>query len=402
MAVSARFLTVHSPVDADRQLTALHIDPFTRRNLGPKMLYRLVRVEGIDAAQGQVLKQEMIAFGGDAAMGRDAESESAHPVVLLMGTEKQLRKLCGTLSRHPLGFAALAEELLRLLTIEASPPNVWSTGRKLFDFSRRLCIMGILNVTPDSFSDGNCFLDTDRAVDRALEMEAEGADIIDIGGESTRPFAPPVSEEEELRRVMPVLERLQGKLSIPVSIDTYKSRVARETLAAGAEIINDISGLAFDARMAETVAEADAGLVLMHTRGRPAEMQKNTEYESVIDEVIRYLRKALLLTQAAGIPVERTVVDPGIGFGKSLEGNLEIIGRLREFLTLGRPLLIGTSRKGFIGTVLGRDKNERVLGTAATVALAVAQGASIFRVHDVREMRDVVDMAFAIKARQTG
>ena len=402
MALSARLLAVHSPVDADRQLAALHIDPFTRRNLGPKMLYRLVRVEGVDSRQGQVLKQELVSLGGDAAMGRGVETEGSPPVVLLMGTDKQLRKLCGNLSRHPLGFAALAEELLRLLHIEASPPKTWNIGSKLFDLSRRLCVMGILNVTPDSFSDGNCFLDADRAVDRALQMEAEGADIIDIGGESTRPFAPSVSEEEELRRIMPVLLRLKGKLSIPISIDTYKSGVARETLMAGAEIINDISGLAFDERMADTIAEADAGLVLMHTRGRPTDMQKNTAYDSIIDDVINCLRKSLARSEAAGIPTERTVVDPGIGFGKSIEGNLEILARLGEFSALGRPLLIGTSRKGFMGTILGRENDERLYGTAATVALAVAQGASIFRVHDVKEMRDVVDMAFAITARQTG
>ena len=400
MACSARLLTVHSPADADRQLAALHIDPFTVRNLGPKMVYRLVRVEGVDSRESLVLKQEMIAVGGDAAMGRESEPEHSHPVVILMGTEKQLRKLCGNLSHHPLGFTALAVELLRLLSIEAAPSRLWNTGRNAFDFSQRLCIMGILNITPDSFSDGNCYLDVDKAVDRVLQMEAEGADIIDIGGESTRPFAPPVSEQEELRRVMPVLERLRGKVSVPISIDTYKSGVAREALSAGAEVINDISGLTFDSRMADTIVEADAGLVLMHTRGRPADMQKNTAYDSVIDDVVRFLREALSRTEAAGIPVERTVVDPGIGFGKSKEGNLEILARLPELSSLGRPLLIGTSRKGFIGTVLHREKDERLFGTAATVAVAVAHGASIFRVHDVKEMRDVVDMAFAIRIQQ--
>lgn len=399
MTCCARLLTVHSPVDAERQLTGLHIDPFTIRNLGPKMVYRVVRVDGVNSRESKALKQEMIAVGGDAATGRSSESETSPPVVILMGTEKQLRKLCGNLSRHPFGFAALSGELLRLLDIEADPPRLWNTGRITFDFSQHLCIMGILNITPDSFSDGNSYLDIERAVDKALQMEAEGADIIDIGGESTRPFAPPVSEQEELRRVMPVLERLVGTLTVPISIDTYKSGVARETLAAGAEIVNDVSGLTFDSRMAETVAEAEAGLVLMHTRGRPAEMQKNTSYDSIIDDVSRFLRSSQAVAEAAGVPAERIVIDPGIGFGKSREGNLEILARLREFSVLGRPVLVGTSRKGFIGNVLGRETDERLFGTAATVAVAVAGGASIFRVHDVREMRDVVDMAFAITAR---
>jgi dihydropteroate synthase len=262
--------------------------------------------------------------------------------------------------------------------------------------------MGILNVTPDSFSDGNRFLDVEGAVERALEMEAEGADMIDIGGESTRPFAPPVAEREELKRVMPVLERLAGQLRIPVSIDTYKSAVAREALAAGAEVINDISALTFDERMAGVVAAAGAGLVLMHTRGTPSEMQKDTAYGSIIGDITVSLRKLLAMAESAGIAAEQIVVDPGIGFGKSAEGNLEILRRLGEFSVLGRPIMVGTSRKSFIGKVLGREVGERAFGTAATVAIALVNGASIFRVHDVKEMRDVVDMAMALVSPGAG
>lgn len=272
----------------------------------------------------------------------------------------------------------------------------WDIGTRTIDLNCRLCIMGVLNITPDSFSDGSKFLEIEHAVDRALEMESHGADIIDIGGESTRPGSAPVPEEEELRRVLPVLEKLSGKLSVPVSVDTYKSRVAKEAILRGAEIINDISGFCFDPAMAEVAASAGVGVILTHTSERPAVMQKFTHYHSIIDEVKASLRQAIIRAEASGIEPERIVVDPGIGFGKSCRGNLAILNRLREFRTLERPILIGTSRKSFIGTVLNRPVEDRLFGTAATVALALANGASILRVHDVREMRDVADMTIAI------
>lgn len=262
--------------------------------------------------------------------------------------------------------------------------------------------MGILNVTPDSFSDGAAYMEPERAVERALEMEEEGADSIDIGGESTRPFAEPVSELEELNRVIPVIEMLAGRLSIPISIDTWKSSVARSALQAGAEIVNDVSGGTFDPGMWEVVASSGAGLVVMHTRGRPQEMQLETSYRSLVPEIIDFLRDRIEHAASCGIPRERIVLDPGIGFGKSTEGNLEILRRLSEFSVLGRPLLIGTSRKSFIGKVLGRQVGERLFGTAATVALAVAGGASIVRVHDVGEMRDAALMAHAVRVPPKG
>jgi len=262
--------------------------------------------------------------------------------------------------------------------------------------------MGILNVTPDSFSDGALFLDPERAVERALEMEGEGADSIDIGGESTRPFAPPVDADQELRRVIPVIERLAGRLRVPISIDTYKASVAREAIRAGAEIVNDISGCTFDPGMLDMVSSSSAGLVIMHTRGMPAEMQRNTTYSAIIPEIINFLRERLSAAEACGISSRRIVVDPGIGFGKSLEGNLEILRNLDQFSVLSRPILVGTSRKAFIGTVLGRESGDRAFGTAATIALAVAKGASILRVHDVRQMRDVAMMASAVTRPPAG
>jgi len=275
-------------------------------------------------------------------------------------------------------------------------PSCWKLAERSLDLSRRPCIMGILNVTPDSFSDGSRYLDPDRAMQRAFQMVEEGADIIDIGGESTRPNVAPVDAEEELKRVIPLVERLAGRIPVPISVDTYKAVVAREALRAGAEIVNDISGLTFDPAMAAVVAEADAGLVVMHTRGRPDTMQQNTAYGNLIAEVLDSLRRSVSIAEAAGVSRERIVVDPGIGFAKSVQGNLEILRRLREFTVLQLPLLLGTSRKSFIGTILDRAVDERLFGTAATVSLAVAGGASIIRVHDVRAMRDVADMTHAV------
>jgi len=275
-------------------------------------------------------------------------------------------------------------------------PAIWELSHRTLCLDRPL-VMGILNVTPDSFSDGNRFFSLEAAVERALEMEREGADIIDIGGESTRPGAPAVGLAEELDRVVPVISALAGRISLPISVDTYKAGVARAACAAGAEIVNDVSGLFFDPAMAAAVAEADAGLVVMHTRGRPDRMQADTGYHDLVAEVRSYLADSLELAKAAGIRAGRIVVDPGIGFGKSPEGNLELIRRLSELRLLGRPILVGPSRKSFVGTALGRSGGDRLFGTAAAVAVSILNGASIVRVHDVAAMRDVAVMAGALR-----
>ncbi len=273
-----------------------------------------------------------------------------------------------------------------------------SFRNRSYNLSEKTLIMGILNVTPDSFSDGGRFFDSKRAVDRALQMEEEGADIIDVGGESTRPGSEPVPLEEELRRVIPVIEALAKRLSVPISIDTYKAEVAKRALEAGASVVNDISGLRFDPKMAEVVADSDAAVVIMHIKGTPKDMQTNPHYDDLFGEIIGYLREGIEIARAHGIGEDRIVVDPGIGFGKTAEHNLQIINRLERFSVLGRPLLIGPSRKSFIGMVLGGvPPSERLEGTAAAVAVAVLKGASIVRVHDVKEMVPVVRVAEAIR-----
>jgi len=396
MIRSVRLLAVRSSAEAERELASIRIDPFNIRNMAPKMVHRLLLLEGVTPQEGTFLKQEMLALGGDVALSMNANDGEQLNQAIFMGTEKQLRRLCARLTDNPFGLPSLAVEIKRLLDMDANPPNKWRLVKRELDLAMRPCIMGVLNVTPDSFSDGNIYFPMEKAVERAIQMEEEGADIIDIGGESTRPFAHLVEAEEETRRVIPVIEKLAGSLKIPISIDTYKASVAEKALAAGAEIVNDISAFMFDDRMVEVVASSGAGLVLMHTKARPSVMQKDTGYSSIISEIFNSLRRSVATAEASAVDRDRIVIDPGIGFGKNLEGNLEILRRLVEFRSIGCPIMLGTSRKSFIGRLLGRDTGERLFGTAATMAIALANGASIFRVHDVKEMRDVLDMAKAL------
>jgi dihydropteroate synthase len=265
-----------------------------------------------------------------------------------------------------------------------------------FDFSRKTFIMGILNVTPDSFSDGGLYLDKPRALDRAYQMIEDGADIIDIGGLSTRPGSEPVPVEEEMRRTVPVIEALSGKIKVPISIDTYRSVVASEALGAGASMVNDISGLRFDPEMPSVAAYAGVPVILMHIRGTPGDMQKNPVYEALIPEILDYLRESIKMAEDAGI--RDIIVDPGIGFGKTFDHNLEILNNLEEFTMLGRPVLVGPSRKAFIGEIMGgASPTERIEGTAAAVCASVLKGANIVRVHDIKEMTKVVRVVDAIK-----
>lgn len=258
--------------------------------------------------------------------------------------------------------------------------------------------MGVLNVTPDSFSDGGLWLEPTAAIDHARQMAADGAQIIDVGGESTRPGAMPVPEDEELRRVIPVIEALASDPGVPISIDTRKPGVARRALEAGATIVNDTNGEAADGLMTDVVVATGAGVILMHSRGTPDTMREMDQYGDIVADVCRFLLSWAQRMESAGVPSEAIVLDPGFGFAKSPQQNLELLERLDEVVHLGYPVLAGTSRKSFIGAVLDLPEDERLEGTAATVAWAVSEGARILRVHDVKEMSRVVKMAAAIAA----
>jgi len=271
------------------------------------------------------------------------------------------------------------------------PPHTWTLRTRDLTRKHLPLMMGILNMTPDSFSDGGQFRSADAAVARALQMEADGADVIDIGGESTRPGAQPVSLSEELQRTIPVVQALQGQLRIPVSIDTTKAEVARQAIEAGAEIVNDISGLTFDPHMLDVCREYDAGICLMHIQGTPQTMQQNPSYTDVTAEVIEFLQQQVDRCLMAGIRPERICVDPGIGFGKRADHNLQLLASVQRFQReLQRPLLIGHSRKRFLAKVLGRSVEERDAGTIGVSMALAEQGVDILRVHDVRTVRDAI------------
>jgi dihydropteroate synthase len=268
---------------------------------------------------------------------------------------------------------------------------------KTLPLGSKVLIMGILNVTPDSFSDGGRFLDPVLAVDQAQKMIAEGTDIIDIGGESTRPGASYVSEEEEIARIRPIVEALGKGTDVPLSIDTQKASVAQVALDCGASIVNDVSALQDDCRMAQVVQESGAGVVLMHRQGSSATMQEAPQYKDVVGEVKSFLSKRVALARSMGISPDRIIIDPGIGFGKTCYHNLKILANIGEFLQLEQPLMIGLSRKAFIGELTGKPVTEREMGNAAAIATAVWQGAHILRVHDVAAMKDAIRVAQALR-----
>ena len=274
-------------------------------------------------------------------------------------------------------------------------------GRGPLELGPRTLVMGILNVTPDSFADGGVHFDFDRAIEAGLRMVEDGADIIDVGGESTRPGAEPLDEKEEMRRVLPVIEALAARAGVPISIDTYKASVAREAIAGGATIVNDISGLLYDPPLGRVTAETGAAIVLMHTRGRSTEMYSLAEYGNVADDVAKELGDAIGRARASGIADESVIVDPGIGFAKKAIHSIEVLAHLDTIAQLGRPILSGPSRKSFLKSALGeRTPAQREWGTAAAVAASVLLGAHIVRVHGVREMKDVVAVADLIRSAQ--
>lgn len=277
-----------------------------------------------------------------------------------------------------------------------SSPAPLVVGSHAFDLSRRPILMGIVNVTPDSFSDGGLFFDPQAALDQALQLAAAGADILDIGGESTRPFAEPVSVDEELQRVIPLIQAIRRHSDIPISIDTYKAAVAQAALAAGANLINDISALRFDPQMVHVAAGAAVPVVLMHMQGQPRTMQLAPHYDDVVGEVKAFLAERRDFALAQGIPLKNIILDVGIGFGKNLTHNLELLRRLDEFHDLGCPLLLGVSRKAFIGKLLNAPVTERDIGTLGAIAVGLTRGVQIIRTHNVHLAKQVTTVITAV------
>ncbi len=384
-----------SPVEGEKVMERIGVDPAGIELMREKMISLSIEVHDISSPAANILKQEMLACGGEASVARGTANCSVEKSdILIHGTIKQLRQLAHKLAGQPFGLrdvGALIEDLVRN-TLEG--PRRIEVGNLGIPSENGPVIMGILNVTPDSFSDGGLWFSPDRAVERGLEMVEEGADIIDIGGESSRPGAEPVSAAEEWERVGPVLRALLDSVDVPISVDTYKWEVAEKALNMGAEIINDITG-GKDERLLRAVADQGAALVLMHMKGTPRDMQKNPTYTDVVEEIAVFLSERAMRAQEMG--VEKIILDPGIGFGKNLGHNLEVLSHLDTFRSLGWPVLVGVSRKSFIGGVLDLPVDERLEGTLASTATSIFLGADIVRVHDVRENRRAAMVAWAMR-----
>ncbi len=406
MQHNARVLCLDSEADIVREMKLVNPEEAGVRHMAPKARHYLIRLERVRRPVAHILKEAFLAQGGDAVVTRDLiTAKTDHSDVILCGTRKQFTGACGNLREQGFGCDTLAREIEDAIRRFDSVPDVPEPSELrdsrlegLFEaIGRRTLVMGILNVTPDSFSDGGRYLETAEAVARGTAMVQEGADIIDVGGESTRPGSESVAADEEIARVVPVIQGLRSNVQTPISIDTTKAAVAAAALDAGASIVNDISAASFDAEMPSLIAKRRCPAVLMHIKGTPRDMQEQPAYDDLMSEVFGYLRERMHALVEAGADERLLMVDPGIGFGKAVEHNLELLRRLRELRSLGRPLLVGTSRKSTIGKVLGDlPADQRLEGTSATVAVAIANGADIVRVHDVKEIVRVARMTDAI------
>ncbi|OPY82384.1 MAG: Dihydropteroate synthase [Smithella sp. PtaU1.Bin162] len=374
------------------------VDPYGIEAMLPKTMNVNILLENKPCRVANIIKQEILSIGGDAAVARGSVDNSIPSTnVLIMGTIKQISSLTVKLEKQPFGLNIISRDICKLLENIKQNEFILKTSRRKIPLGQKTLIMGILNVTPDSFSDGGLYYSQKEAIDHGMQMIADGADIIDIGGESTRPGAAAVSLKEELRRVIPVISEITSQSKIPVSIDTSKARVAEEAIASGAEIVNDISAFHNDKKMMQTAKAGRAAIILMHMRGRPHNMQQgNLIYNNLMGEIISFLGNAVAEAIAGGIKKDKLVVDPGIGFGKTIADNYRIINSLAELKTLGVPIIMGTSRKSFIGKITGEEPQGRVEGTAATVAAAILNGCHIIRVHDVVSMKKVAAITDAI------
>ncbi len=385
--------------EAEAELARIGTDSYGIMSMASKMTHFNFLLEKLECRAANILKQEMLSIGGDVAVARGTVACSIDFTdAVVIGTRKQITILADKLALQPFRLKEISAALLKTFAnLEKETFNI-VTPRRVLNIGEHTLIMGILNVTPDSFSDGGHFNVPSAAVVRAMRMVDEGADIIDLGGESTRPGSKRITVNEELDRVMPVLERLAGKIDVPISIDTMKAEVARRAIEAGAEIINDISALKFDPEMAGVAARFGVPVVLMHMKGTPETMQKgDLEYQSLMGDIISFLSKALETAACHGIDPDKTIVDPGIGFGKTLEDNLRILKHLRELRVLGRPILVGASRKHFTSRVTGSEDAVHLEGTAAALGAAIMNGADILRVHDISFMKKVAMMADAVE-----
>ncbi|MEE9174025.1 MAG: dihydropteroate synthase [Thermoplasmata archaeon] len=395
---NAHVLELPEARDVNQALQAVGVQAQGQPILRRKGLFRIVRLQGVGYREALIAKQEMLGAGGDAATPKGTvEFTSDEGDVILLGTPQHFKRFLSKMKHQPFRSATLAAEVGEALTYYDREAYVLRFPGAKLPLSRTV-VMGILNVTPDSFADGGQYDEPQAAIARARAMVEEGAGLIDVGAESTRPGSDPVSAAEEWKRLEPVLAGVVDQVDVPVSVDTYKPETAAKALDLGVTMVNDVTGLR-DPKMIDLVAQHDIPAVLMHMLGRPNAMQKNPEYDDVVADIVRFLRARVADATEGGIDPEKLVVDPGIGFGKTAEHNLQILRQLGAFRSLGRPILVGVSRKSFLGKVLDAEVENRLEGGLAAAVLAAHHGAHILRSHDVKATVRALAVADAIRGR---
>lgn len=389
-----RILCINNIDDIKRELSRIGVSTQGIEAMSLKSTGIALKLKNIRIGAANIIKQNMLSIGGDAAVSRGVvNGKKEISDVIILGNISELQKLIDKLSYQDIfEIPEIRKNIKQLLNLYYYPKhNELNCRGYKFSLDKPL-LMGILNITPDSFYDGNKYLNKEEALTHCEDMIKQGVDIIDIGGESTRPGAESVSITQEIDRVMPILEQIVKNFNVPVSIDTYKSEVAKIALEIGANMVNDISALTFDENMGKILASyVDVPVVLMHIKGTPKNMQINPSYKDVIEEIMEFLDNAINRAKQFGIKDENIIIDPGIGFGKRLQDNITIIKKLAEFKPLDKPILVGTSRKSFIGHILNLELEERLTGTIAANLLCLINGANILRVHDITPHRHLID-----------
>jgi len=395
-----RILQIYSLEDAKRELTKISVSSQGVEVMAPKAIGLSIKLTDIKLGAANILKQEMLSIGGDAAVARGVvNGKLAISDIILLGNLDKIKKLVKKLNHQTIfELPEIKQDLKKIIAQLENPHskvlNCNGTKLKLNEPK----VMGIINVTPDSFSDGNQYLDADKAIERALEIIAQGADIIDIGGESTRPGAEKVSAETEIERVIPIIKELRKQTDLPISIDTTKAEVAEKALQAGASILNDISALQFDAEMIKVLQNyPEVPVILMHMQGTPETMQDDPHYEDVIEEILLFFEERINFCEDNGISRKRIIIDPGIGFGKRQKDNLVILKKLSEFKCLGLPIMLGASRKSFIGKIYDSEVSERLSGSLISTVFAFQSDVEIIRVHDVQEHKRFLNVMKEIR-----
>jgi dihydropteroate synthase len=394
-------LDLHHPGDCREELTRIGVDPLSIPIFLAKRESWAIRLDDLPCSAANILKQTALALGADCAVHRDViRGRRRRSDVILFASGRQLERIGERLAVQPPAARSAGPALASLIARHKGTKFTLRFSRETYDMAARTYLMGVLNVTPDSFSDGGRYPGANDAVARGIEMVEQEADFVDIGAESTRPGARAVSARAELSRLRPVLKALRKRINVPISIDTSKASVAQACLDQGADLINDVTGLRGDPKMAGVIAKARLPCIVMHMKGTPRTMQQDPRYKDLMAEVFRYLEDGIDLAVAAGVSREQVMVDPGIGFGKSVEDNFTILRRLAELKSLGCPIVVGPSRKSFIGKTLNLPTDDRVEGTIAACVAAIANGANILRVHDVKQVKRAVTIAERIIGRQ--